>query len=83
MNGIAVWLYRPLLQCFLNSPPLYTGGSWYWLDPETGIMATGLQEIGDSKFYFASSGAMRTGWVLDNSNWYWFDNSGYIKTGWL
>ena len=46
-------------------------------------MATGLQEIGDSKFYFASSGAMRTGWVLDGSNWYWFNNSGYIKTGWL
>ena len=62
---------------------LYAGGKWYWLDPETGIMTTGLQEIGDSKFYFASSGAMRTGWVLDDSNWYWFNNSGYIKTGWL
>ena len=68
---------------YIQTGWLYTGGSWYWLDPETGIMATGLQEIGDSKFYFASSGAMRTGWVLDGSNWYWFNNSGYIKTGWL
>ena len=61
---------------------VYTGGSWYWLDPETGIMATCLQEIGNSKFYFANSGAMRTGWVLDGSNWYWLNNSGAMQKGW-
>lgn len=61
---------------------LYTGGKWYCLDPTTGVMATGLQEIGNSKFYFASSGAMRTGWVLDGSNWYWLNNSGAMQTGW-
>lgn len=38
------------------------GPSWYWMDPETDAMQTGVKEIGGTSYLLASSGAMVTGW---------------------
>ncbi|WP_050226220.1 N-acetylmuramoyl-L-alanine amidase family protein, partial [Streptococcus pneumoniae] len=56
---------------------------WYYLDPETGIMQTGWQYLGNNWYYLRSSGAMATGWVKDGSTWYYLDaQNGDMKTGW-
>ena len=57
---------------------------WYYLDPETGIMQTGWQYLGNRWYYLRSSGAMATGWYQDGSTWYYLDNkNGDMKTGWV
>ncbi|HGR5310012.1 choline binding protein C [Streptococcus pneumoniae] len=56
---------------------------WYYLDPETGIMRTGWQYLGNNWYYLRSSGAMATGWYQEGSTWYYLDQSnGDMKTGW-
>ena len=56
---------------------------WYYLDPETGIMQTGWQYLGNKWYYLRSSGAMATGWYQDGSTWYYLDaENGDMKTGW-
>ena len=66
----------------LHSSWLYTGGAWYWLDPEAGgAMATGLHGCNGSMYYFRSSGAMATGWVLDGGTWYYATGSGALARG--
>ena len=62
---------------------LYLGGAWYWLDPSTHAMATGLHECNGSLYWFNSSGAMATGWVLDGGTWYYATGSGALASGWL
>ena len=56
------------------------GSIWYYLDPESGVMATGAQDIGDKKYFFASNGAMVTGWrsIVSNgvTSWYYYNPSG-------
>lgn len=56
------------------------GSIWYYLNPETGIMATDAQDIGDKKYFFAGNGAMVTGWrnVTNDgvTNWYYYNPSG-------
>lgn len=61
--------------------------SWYYFDSE-GQMATGLQEIDGSTYYFGGEddGVRKTGWIQledadsndpdDSTCWYYFDNSG-------
>lgn len=39
------------------------GGQWYYLQEETGIMATGWLQDGNKWYYMNASGAMQTGWV--------------------
>ena len=57
---------------------------WYYLDPETGIMRTGWQYLGNRWYYLRSSGAMATGWYQDGSTWYYLNASnGDMKTGWF
>ena len=57
--------------------------TWYYLDPETGIMQTGWQYLGNKWYYLRSSGAMATGWYQDGSSWYYLDTeNGDMKTGW-
>ena len=57
---------------------------WYYLDPETGIMQTGWQYLGNKWYYLRSSGAMATGWYLDGSTLYYLDaQNGDMKTGWI
>ena len=62
---------------------LCQGGTWYWLDPSTHAMATGLHECNGSLYWFNSSGAMSTGWVLDGGTWYYATGSGALASGWL
>ena len=67
----------------LHSGWLYTNGAWYWLDPSTHAMATGLHECNGSAYWFDASGAMATGWVLDGGTWYYATGSGALASGWL
>ena len=60
---------------------LRQGGAWYWLDPSTHAMATGLHECNGSLYWFNSSGAMATGWVLDGGTWYYATGSGALARG--
>ena len=60
---------------------LCQGGTWYWLDPSTHAMATGLHECNGSLYWFNSSGAMSTGWVLDGGTWYYATGSGALARG--
>ena len=64
---------------------LSKGGSWYWLDPESGRMATGWAKASDGKwYYFEGSGAMRSGgWMKQGGTWYYLNGSGAMHTGWL
>lgn len=62
---------------------LLDGSNWYWLDPETGIMATGAMLCGSSSYCFDASGAMVFGWAYDRGTWYYADSSGELQSGWL
>ena len=63
---------------------LLSGSSWYYLDPASGAMLTGVQTINGSMYYLASpSGAMKTGWIADNGNWYYAGSSGAFVGGWI
>ena len=59
------------------------GGSWYYLDPATKVMATGWVADGGSWYYLTGSGAMAIGWVNDGGTWYYLNASGKMVTGWL
>ena len=59
------------------------GGSWYYLDPTTKVMATGWVADGGSWYYLTSSGAMAIGWVNDGGSWYYLSGSGAMATGWI
>lgn len=63
----------------------YVKGLWYYLDPSTGIMRTGWQELGDKAkdwYYLNADGSMRTGWFYDNGFWYLLDSDGKMLKGW-
>lgn len=62
---------------------LLDGSNWYWLDPETGVMATGVTQCGSSSYCFGASGAMAFGWAYDRGTWYYADSSGELQSGWL
>ena len=66
----------------LHSGWLYTNGAWYWLDPSTHAMASGLHECNGSAYWFNGSGSMATGWVLDGGTWYYATGSGALASGW-
>lgn len=62
---------------------LKLGEFWYYLDPETGIMAVGSQEINGKNYFFSSSGTMQVGWQRSNDSWRYYATSGALQTGWL
>ena len=64
---------------------LHDRGAWYWLDPETRAMRTGVLEVGGTPYRFLGSGAMATGWSYDSeaSLWYYSFSSGELAQGWL
>lgn len=62
---------------------LLDGSNWYWLDPETGIMATSATQCGSGSYCFGASGAMAFGWAYDRGTWYYADSSGELQSGWL
>ena len=68
---------------FASSGAMKTGwfkdkGLWYYLNPEEGVMLTGLQEINGASYYLNASGAMETGWKQLNGNWYYFQTNGSL-----
>lgn len=58
-----VWYYADA-SGELHSGWLWWGGSWWWLDPETNAMATGLIEQDGVRYYLDESGTMVTGAFL-------------------
>ena len=61
---------------------LHDGSNWYWLDPETGVMATGVTRCGSSLYCFSASGSMAVGWACDGGVWYYAAPSGELQGGW-
>ena len=75
------WLYYDA-QSNLYAGWLKYGGAWYWLNPETGVMAVGVVEIDGMGYHFAQSGALTYGWEFDNDSWYCSNGSGVLVSGW-
>ena len=75
------WLYSDA-QSNLYVGWLKYGGAWYWLNPETGVMAVGVVEIDGMGYHFAQSGALTYGWEFDNGSWYCSNGSGVLVSGW-
>ncbi len=73
---------------FASSGAMKTGWlkdkeSWYYLDPETGIMTVGSKEIDGKNYFFSSAGTMQVGWQWSNDSWHYYATSGALQTGWL
>ena len=68
---------------------LKLGDTWYWFDPTTHLMATGVVECNGCMYRFVDSGAhegaMMVGWSYDSeaSLWYYARSSGMLECGWL
>ena len=68
---------------------LKLGDTWYWFDPATHLMATGVVECNGCMYRFVDSGAregaMTVGWSYDSeaSLWYYARPSGVLERGWL
>lgn len=46
-------------------------GTWYYFNPNNGIMQTGWVKVGSEWFYMSSSGAMQVGWIKSGGYWYY------------
>jgi len=80
---------------FNNRGKLRTGwvqdedASWYYMDPESGSMATGWVLSPASKLWYymdTTNGHMLSkGWICDpeSSRWYYLDEAGAMCTGWI
>ena len=69
---------------------LWKDKNWYFLDPDTGAMATGLYMVGNRGYYYFSEehdgsfGVMRSGWILLGDEYCYFDkDDGLITSGWV
>ena len=64
---------------------LKLGDTWYWFDPVTHLMATGVVECNGCMYRFLDSGAMVTGWSYDSeaSLWYYSFSFGELAQGWV
>ena len=64
---------------------LKLGDTWYWFDPTTHLMATGVVECNGCMYRFLDSGAMVTGWSCDSeaSLWYYSFSFGELAQGWV
>ena len=59
------------------------GGTWYWIDPNSYKMATGVLDLNDGRYFLKPSGAMATGWAQDSEgSWYLASQSGAFLSGW-
>ena len=59
------------------------GGSWYWMDPTTKIMAQSewLNYKGDA-YYLLDSGAMATSRIVRDGGIFYVDQAGISRAGW-
>ena len=62
---------------------LKDGNTWYYLDPETGAMATGWQYVNGVWYYLKDWGGMATGWQCINGVWYYLYSWGGMAEGWV
>lgn len=68
---------------------LKLGDTWYWFDPTTHLMATGVVECNGRMYRFVDSGAregaMTVGWSYDSeaSLWYYSFSFGELAQGWV
>ena len=64
---------------------LKLGDTWYWFDPTTHLMATGVVECNGCMYRFLDSGTMVTGWSYDSeaSLWYYSFSFGELAQGWV
>ena len=61
---------------------LQAGGTWYYMDPETGVMLA--DEWLDDTYYMTASGAMATGWIKIGESWYYMSAGGAkITNQWM
>lgn len=56
-------------------------GKTYYFDPNTGLMARGVQIIGDKKHYFDNNGVPKTGWIREGNKTYHANESGALTLG--
>lgn len=58
------------------------GNNWYYFDPSSGVMQTGLKCIDGNGYYFDSNGRMvrSDSRVDDNGDWNYFDYDGKMET---
>ena len=69
-------------------------GDWYYLEPGTGKMLTGFQQISTTPqgvnlaapktYFFKSNGALNgKGWIQVGKKWFYLRDDGSIATGWI
>ncbi|EHL10787.1 hypothetical protein HMPREF9625_00983 [Oribacterium parvum ACB1] len=71
--------------CRVKKGWLERSGEWFFLNPKSGAMETGLVETGKDKFaYFRDDGVMLSNtWVHYGPDvWYLFGQDGYMINGW-
>ncbi len=81
-NG--VWYYYDASGS-LHKGWLLDGGSWFFLDYNTGQMQTNWMFDGKDWFYLnPADGRMKIDWLLEGNTWYFLDPAdGRMKQGWL
>ena len=59
--------------------------AWYYIEPQSYKMLTGLVDISGTPYYLTSSGRMGTGWIKDTQSqgWLYADTSGALRKGWI
>ena len=57
-------------------------GTWSYMDIY-GRPVTGMQKIGNDRYFFDENGTMETGWQIAEGKWYHFADSGAMTVGWL
>lgn len=59
------------------------GSVYYYINPSSGVMATGWQKINGTWYLLGYNGKMLTGWQKVSGTWYYMNGSGAMQTGWL
>lgn len=59
------------------------GTETYYINPSSGVVSTGWEQINGTWYLFNYSGKMLTNWQKVGGNWYYMDFSGAMQTGWL
>ena len=58
------------------------GLNWYYFDPKTGAMRTGIVNLGEKTVYYAPNGQMQYGEQKIDGSWYYFKpGNGAMQTG--
>lgn len=60
-----------------------TADDCYYADYNTGILMTGLNQIGGVGYYMDHSGKLQTGWQEINGSTYYFQASSDMAVGWM